>query len=108
MAANKEQDSEAYSGFAIANNNMVIDFCRTSVSALAGMSAGVLGLTGLSGFIFYFAASIFLSCLINLKAGHQWRKYFISWWSLSTNGILGGLFTYVLFWTFLYGMVHVY
>ncbi len=36
-------------------------FSRTSVSALAGMSAGVLGLTGLSGFIFYFAASIFLS-----------------------------------------------
>ena len=31
------------------------------MSALAGMSAGVLGLTGLSGFIFYFAATIFLS-----------------------------------------------
>lgn len=31
-------------------------------------------------------------CLINVKAGQEWKKYFISWWSLTTNGILGGLF----------------
>ena len=37
------------------------------MSAMAGMSAGVLGLTGLSGFFFYFAASVFLSVsLLNI------------------------------------------
>jgi hypothetical protein len=59
---------------------------------MAGISAGILGLTGLKGFIFYFAASILMSIFICWKAGSQWSKYFISWWDLSTSGILGGIF----------------
>ncbi|CAH3019928.1 unnamed protein product [Porites evermanni] len=58
-------------------NNSIIDFCRTSLASMAGISAGILGLSALKGFIFYFIASLFMS-------------------------------TYLLFWTFLYGMVHVY
>ena len=30
--------------------------------------------------------------LICLKAGTHWRKFFISWWDLSTSGIFGGIF----------------
>lgn len=99
---------EAFSPFSIMANNSIIDFCRTSLASMAGISAGILGLTALKGFIFYFIASLFMSILICLKAGTQWRKFFISWWDLSTSGIFGGVFTYLLFWTFLYGMVHVY
>ncbi|XP_009881047.1 PREDICTED: ER membrane protein complex subunit 6 [Charadrius vociferus] len=68
----------------------------------------VVGLTGLHGFIFYFLASVLLSVLLVLKAGRRWNKYFKSRRPLFTGGLIGGLFTYVLFWTFLYGMVHVY
>uniref|UniRef100_A0A8D2N823 ER membrane protein complex subunit 6 n=1 Tax=Zonotrichia albicollis TaxID=44394 RepID=A0A8D2N823_ZONAL len=71
-------------------------------------TAGILGLTGLHGFIFYFLASVLLSVLLVLKAGRRWNKYFKSRRPLFTGGLVGGLFTYVLFWTFLYGMVHVY
>jgi hypothetical protein len=42
------------------------------------------------------------------KAGYHWKKFFGSRQQLLTNGFFGQLFTYVLFWTFLYGMVHVY
>ncbi|CAH3147219.1 unnamed protein product [Porites lobata] len=99
---------EAFSPFSIMANNSIIDFCRTSLASMAGISAGILGLSALKGFIFYFIASLFMSILICLKAGTHWRKFFISWWDLSTSGIFGGIFTYLLFWTFLYGMVHVY
>ncbi|XP_032220756.1 ER membrane protein complex subunit 6 [Nematostella vectensis] len=104
----QNNEKEAYSPFAIMTNNSIIEFCRTSLAAMAGISAGILGLTGLKGFIFYFAASILMSIFICWKAGSSWPKYFISWWDLSTSGIFGGVFTYLLFWTFLYGMVHVY
>ena len=58
--------------------------------------------------VFYLLASILLSLLLILKAGRRWNKYFKSRRPLFTGGLIGGLFTYVLFWTFLYGMVHVY
>uniref|UniRef100_A0A2K5YDC7 ER membrane protein complex subunit 6 n=1 Tax=Mandrillus leucophaeus TaxID=9568 RepID=A0A2K5YDC7_MANLE len=103
-AARAKRESEA----AVRGNAAVLDYCRTSVSALSGATAGILGLTGLYGFIFYLLASVLLSLLLILKAGRRWNKYFKSRRPLFTGGLIGGLFTYVLFWTFLYGMVHVY
>uniref|UniRef100_T1E3A5 ER membrane protein complex subunit 6 n=1 Tax=Psorophora albipes TaxID=869069 RepID=T1E3A5_9DIPT len=98
----------AYSEAAIRNNASAVEYCRTSMAALSGSTAGVLGLTGILGFLFYVFAVLGLWCLLLLKSGSNWQKYFISRKSLLTNGFLGGLCTYVLFWTFLYGMVHVY
>ncbi|CAH1258523.1 ER membrane protein complex subunit 6-like [Branchiostoma lanceolatum] len=99
---------EAYSDAAIRTNNAILEFCRTSFSGLSGATAGVLGLTALYGFIFYFVASLLMSLLLILKAGSSWGRYFKSRWRIFTSGLMGGLFTYVLSWTFVYGMVHVY
>lgn len=67
-----------------------------------------MGLTAIPGFLFYFIAVLGLWFLTLSKVGANWQKYFINRQSLLTNGFVGGLCTYVLFWTFLYGMVHVY
>ncbi|NXT90921.1 EMC6 protein, partial [Anhinga rufa] len=107
-AAAKREGPQFISEAAVRGNAAILDYCRTSVSALSGATAGILGLTGLHGFIFYFVASVLLSVLLVLKAGRRWNKYFKSRRPLFTGGLIGGLFTYVLFWTFLYGMVHVY
>jgi len=69
---------------------------------------GILGLSGTLGFLFYFLSVFVLWILVLLKSGTQWRKFFINRRNLLTNQFMGGLCTYVLFWTFLYGMVHVY
>lgn len=117
----------AYSETAIRNNSSLVEYCRTSMSALSGSTAGncqlrllggewitwwsfsgILGFTGIVGFVFYFLAVFGFWCLLLMKSGSDWQKFFISRQSLLTNGFLGGLCTYVLFWTFLYGMVHVY
>jgi ER membrane protein complex subunit 6 len=76
--------------------------------ALAGCTAGILGLTGLLGFFFYLVSLLGFFGLLIVKTGSNSEKYFISRKSLLTNGFLGGLCTYTLFWTFIYGMVHVY
>jgi hypothetical protein len=50
-----------FNEMAIRYNGAMLEYCRTSVSALAGSSAGIIGLTGLYGFIFYFLASLVMS-----------------------------------------------
>ncbi|KYO37785.1 ER membrane protein complex subunit 6 [Alligator mississippiensis] len=107
-AAARREGPPFISEGAVRGNAAILDYCRTSVSALSGATAGILGLTGLRGFVFYLLASVLLSALLVLKAGRRWGKYFKSRRPLFTGGLVGGLFTYVLFWTFLYGMVHVY
>ncbi|XP_076057112.1 ER membrane protein complex subunit 6 [Oratosquilla oratoria] len=98
----------AYSDAAVRNNSAIIEYCRTSMAALSGCTAGLLGLTALYGFLFFFVAVVVLWLMLLMKAGAQWQQYFVSRKALLTSGIFSGLFTYILFWTFLYGMVHVY
>lgn len=98
----------AFSDNAIRNNFSAVEYCKTFTSALSGSCAGILGLTGIVGFGFYFVSALMLWLMILYKAGDDSKKYFRQRQILLTNGILDGLFTYILFWTFLYGMVHVY
>jgi len=97
-----------YSEAIIRSNAAVIDYVRTSFSTVSGATAGTLGLTGIKGFVFYFVMSMLLSVMLYMKAGTSWNKYFLSRRAVWTDGVISGLFTYVLFWTFLYGLVHVY
>lgn len=98
----------AYSPLAINHNHHLVEYCRTSMAALAGCTAGIIGLTSLQGFAFFLLMVLALWVMILAKAGSNWRRFFTSKWAILTNGFLGALTTYVLFWTFLYGMVHVY
>ncbi|KAF5308507.1 hypothetical protein FQR65_LT06172 [Abscondita terminalis] len=104
----KNVDIISYSDSAIRNNASVVEYCRTSMAALSGCTAGLLGFTGLYGAAFYVFAVTGLWGLLLFKAGSDWQQYFVSRKSLLTNGFFGQLFTYVLCWTFIYGMVHVY
>ncbi|XP_063389533.1 ER membrane protein complex subunit 6 [Cydia fagiglandana] len=98
----------AYSEAALRNNGAVIEYCRTSMAALSGSTAGVLGLTSLYGFMFYVLSVVVLFIMFMVKTGPNWHKYHISRQALLTNSFFASLCTYVLFWTFIYGMVHVY
>ncbi len=98
----------AFSELSMRQNAAILDYCRTSMSALSGATAGIIGLTGLYGFVFYFISALMLSLMLLFKAGSDWNKYFLRRSVFFTSGLFGGLFTYILFWTFLYGMVHVY
>ncbi len=50
-------------------NAAILDYCRTSMSALSGSTAGIIGLTGLYGFIFYFITAFMLS--VSTKSGRR-------------------------------------
>ncbi len=103
-----KQLSNTYSEGAIRYNDYLLDYCQTSMSALSGSAAGILGLTSLNGFAFYFICSLFLSSLVLVYLGTDSKRYFISNKQIVTGTLWSGIQTYLLFWTFLYGMVHVY
>ncbi|RLU15607.1 hypothetical protein DMN91_011360 [Ooceraea biroi] len=87
----------AYSEAAVMNNAAVVEYCRISMAALSGGTAGLLGLTGLYGFGFYIFAVFGLWAMLLMKAGGQWKKYFISRRHLLTSGFFGGLFVQIYF-----------
>ncbi|VDN60495.1 unnamed protein product [Dracunculus medinensis] len=90
------------------HNMGVLEYSRTCQAAVTGMTSGILGLTGISGFVFYFIFVAFQACIWQIKASFHWRNYFVSHSLSFTHSLVSGLFTYILFWVFLYGMVHVY
>lgn len=89
-------------------NDYLLEYCQTSMSALSGCAAGIIGLTGLYGFLFYFICSLFLSLVLLAYLGSNVKKYFLSKQTIITGTLWSGIQTYLLFWTFLFGMVHVY
>lgn len=90
------------------HNSSLLEYGRTSIAVISGVTAGILGLTGIYGFALYIVYSLALSIILAIKVGSNWSIYFPTWRSVWIDGVLGGLFTYVLLWTFVYGMIHVF
>jgi hypothetical protein len=104
----RKAESVLYSDGAVRFNENSLEQCRTSVSALSGCVAGIIGLTSYKGFLFYGFSMLLLSLIIFVFIRNEHRKFFTGLNHVFINGFLNGLLTYVLFWTFLYGIVHVY
>ena len=92
----------------VMGNTKSLNFARTSLSVLAGGVAGILGLTALLGFAFYFIVSGALGVYYLFREGRSDKMHFVSRQQLVTAYVLENLFTYILIWTLVYGCVHVY
>jgi hypothetical protein len=97
-----------YSEMAVRNNFAVLEYSRTCQAAATGIASGALGLTSAWGFLFYFMFVLVQAVFWEYKAAFQWNQYFGNRWLSVTHSVVGGLFTYVLFWVFIYGIVYVY
>ncbi|KAJ3106586.1 hypothetical protein HDU97_005951 [Phlyctochytrium planicorne] len=95
---------------AIAYNVRILTYTRSMLAAIAGACAGILGFQGLQGFLFYAVASVILSAFLHLYSaklnpGKHIPNGALGIW---THEVTGSAFSYVLFWTLVYGLVHVY
>ncbi|OQV22076.1 putative ER membrane protein complex subunit 6 [Hypsibius exemplaris] len=97
-----------YNELAAMQNLGSLDYCRIFTALLSGSTAGILGLTGLYGFIFFFVANGVLGLFVLQKYSLHYQQYFKQCYIIFSHGLFGSLLTYILFWTFLYGLVHVY
>ncbi|KAM3338114.1 ER membrane protein complex subunit 6 isoform X2 [Capsicum galapagoense] len=90
------------------NNMKVILYSRTFMAIIGGVIAGILGLTSLAGFIFYFLVMAITSAALMTNAKFSIHSYFDSWNRIVLDGFFGGLMSFVLFWTFVYDIVHIF
>ncbi|KAI9228212.1 MAG: transmembrane protein 93 [Piptocephalis tieghemiana] len=93
----------------LASNSQTLDRTRSFFSFASGAAAGILGLRSANGF--YFFALTYLLHTTGLHLLHAKGKpslYFRSSKDLLLEGLPSALLSYVLFWTLLYGIVHVY
>jgi len=108
MSNNKPFEIDKYNAEKIGSNNYVVYFSRICVSSLAGCAIGILGITGIYGLLCYFFSYGLLTLFLLLKMQFKTEIYFQSTSHLVWDGLFQGLLSYVLFWTLLYDIVHVY
>ncbi|KAJ0989128.1 hypothetical protein J5N97_007484 [Dioscorea zingiberensis] len=104
----QSDDLQIFSAENLQSNMKSIYYSRTFLSIVGGVVAGIWGFTGLMGFVFYFLVMAIASMLFAAKAKFSVRTYFDSWNRIVVDGFLGGLMSFVLFWTFAYDIVHIF
>ncbi|KAH9766285.1 ER membrane protein complex subunit 6 [Citrus sinensis] len=93
-------DLQIFNAENLQSNMKVIYYSRTFLSIIGGVIAGILGFTGLMGFVFYFLIMAITSVCLMAKAKFSVHSYFDSWNRILLDGFLGGLMSFVLFWTY--------
>ncbi|KAL5700492.1 hypothetical protein ACHQM5_025927 [Ranunculus cassubicifolius] len=90
------------------SNMRTIYYSRTFLSIIAGVIAGIAGLTNVTGFVFYFLVMAFTSVGLVAKTAFSFQAHFDSWNRILLDGFLSGLMSFVLFWTLAYDLVHIF
>lgn len=84
---------------------------RTMGSLLAGVAAGVLGLTNLWGLLFFLACAAVTSfAIMTFGCNGNPKKYFPKGTAelFSVQQMLGGAMTYILVWTVVYDAIYIF
>jgi hypothetical protein len=82
---------------------------RVFVCIFAGSACGILGLTGWLGMLFFAIVGVGVStAMLLVKARMQPAVFLPSPNAVAFGSLFNGLMSYVLFWTLLYNVVHVY
>ncbi|KAJ6891455.1 hypothetical protein NC651_024834 [Populus alba x Populus x berolinensis] len=101
-------DLQTFRAENLQSNMKVIYYSRTFLSIIGGVIAGILGLTGLTGFVFYFLMMTITSVALIAKAKFSIHTYFDSWNRVLLDGFLGGLMSFVLFWTYPLALIKIF
>ncbi|KAH7658589.1 Rab5-interacting protein family protein [Dioscorea alata] len=104
----QSDDLQTFNAENLQSNMRSIYYSRTFLSIVGGVVAGIFGFTGLIGFVFYFVVMALASLGFAAKAKFSHCAYFDSWSRIVVDGFLGGLLSFVLFWTFAYDLVHIF
>ena len=105
-----EKDVEFFSVENKQKNEQVVEFCHTAMCVVSGCIAGIMGLTGLSGFalmlVLYLVTAV---AVLSVKLKNDVGTYFNSGvFSFIFGGVSSHLLSFILFWTLSYGLIHIY
>lgn len=101
------KSDEKYDFGAIEKNENVINYARSLISILSGVSAGILGVDGfIQGLAFYLASSSLLSICLYIRYFNS--RVTFSRWNLLTDEVANSFTSFLLCWTLVNGICHVY
>lgn len=92
------------------NNTTVFTFCHTFMCIVGGCIAGIMGLNGINGFVFFgllfsiTSLGLFVKMNFDVKAYSNASNYI----TFAFQGIGGHVLSYILFWTLANSLVHIY
>ena len=94
----------------IQSNARTIQWIRSFMSLTGGTMMGILGFTGLQGFIGFLILHVVVSTAIVAKASFSLTDYVpgSKLPNFLIEGLTGELMSFLMFWTMFYGLVHVY
>lgn len=93
----------------VKHNDDSLQYCRNFLAILTGLVVGVLGVTGwLAGFTCYFLTSQLITAAVYYQLRGDVAPYFPSIYSLITSGLSGSAMSFLMFWTLMFNIVHVY
>lgn len=95
---------------AFMNNMKEVSNIRAYMTIILSCIIGIMGVSGYIGFVYYIITNILLSIIIiqfkfHSKLGNYIPMTFVSF---IISGISDTFLSFVLFWTLLYGLVHLY
>ncbi|KAJ0793271.1 putative rab5-interacting protein family [Helianthus annuus] len=86
-----ENEMPTFNAENLQSNMKVVYYCRTFMSIIGGVIAGICGFTGLMGFVVYVLVMAITSVCLTARAGFSIHSYFDSWNRVLLDGFLGGL-----------------
>ncbi|PVZ99970.1 hypothetical protein BB558_003993 [Smittium angustum] len=91
-------------------NNLTLSNIHTLTIWAAGATAGILGLVGYLGFVFFALCWLAITVAISaIKCRNEPSSHFRGGFKeLLIGSIFGSLLTYILVWTLFYGLIYIY
>lgn len=84
-----------------------LEKCRTQSLIFGGITAGIFGLDGLQGVLFYLFLVVFVSLMVAVRLGFRPQPYFVQLSQALTTGMFSNVLTYLLMWVMFHNIVYV-
>ena len=106
----KELDEKFYAAknpIILGSNLRSLVAVRTLTTIFTGLAAGVIGMNGLEGVIFYALVDVIVGIVLALRFGFKAEPYFQSLYQVIMTGFASNVMTFMVSWIFVHNIVYV-
>ena len=89
------------------SNIRAITGVRTLTTIFTGLAAGIIGMNGIMGVIFYLAVDLFVALILAVRFGFKAEPYFLTMTQVMMTSFASNVMTFIVSWIFVYNIVYV-
>ena len=102
-----EKFYEAKNPVILASNLRALVGVRTLTTIFTGLAAGVIGMNGLEGVLFYLLVDLFVGLVLAIRFGFKAAPFFQSLYQVVMTGYAANVMTFMVSWIFVHNIVYV-